>query len=67
MEANKIEAAGGLVLQFYKELTAAADASAFGSPAAMAKAQFEKDWETDPNALAERVREINVKRIAARG
>jgi hypothetical protein len=54
---HKLEIAGGLTMQRYQELVAAADQSAHDSPAALAKAQFEKDWELGPNELAERVRE----------
>jgi hypothetical protein len=65
VDLGKLEAAGGLVLQRYREVTAEADASAFGSPAFLAKAQFEKDWEQRPNELAEEVRELNVARAEA--
>jgi hypothetical protein len=54
-ELRKIEAAGGLVLQRYAELTAAADGSAHGSPAAEAKAEFERDFVADAAALQRRL------------
>jgi hypothetical protein len=64
-ELHKLKIAGGLMLQHWNELTARADASAHDSFDAKAKAQFEQDWQTDPNALAERVRAENVRRIQA--
>jgi hypothetical protein len=64
-EIAKLQAAGGLVLERWNELTARADASAHESPDAMAKAEFERLWQSNPNALAERVRVENVRRIAA--
>jgi hypothetical protein len=65
IELHKLEAAGGQVLQRYRELTEQADGSMYGSPAALAKAEFEKAWERDPNELAERVRELMVARAEA--
>jgi hypothetical protein len=51
IQLGRLQLAGGQVLQRYEELTREADASAHGSPAQQAKAQFEKDWETDPAAV----------------
>jgi hypothetical protein len=51
VDLYRLEATGGAVLQYYRELTAQADASAHDSPAVRAKAQFELDWQTDPEAL----------------
>jgi hypothetical protein len=39
------------VREHYAKLTAAADASAHGSPANEAKAAFERDWAADPEAV----------------
>jgi hypothetical protein len=64
-ELHKLEAAGGLVLQRYRELTAAADGSAHDSFDALAKAQFERDWEQRPNELTEEVRELIAARAGA--
>jgi hypothetical protein len=50
-QLRKLEAAAGQVLKRYHELLRQADASQHGSPAMLAKAKFEKDWETDPAAL----------------
>jgi hypothetical protein len=47
----KLEATGGAVLARYRALTAQADASAHDSPAARAKAEFERDWAADPEAV----------------
>jgi hypothetical protein len=46
-----LEATGGKLLERYRVLTAQADASAHDSPAALAKAAFEKAWETGPQGL----------------
>jgi hypothetical protein len=51
----RLEAAGGAVLARYRELTAQADMSAAGSPAALTKAKFELDWQTDPVALQQAI------------
>jgi hypothetical protein len=45
---------GGPALELYERLTAAADASADGSPAHMAKAKFEEAWQADPIGTAQR-------------
>jgi hypothetical protein len=50
-QLRKLEAAAGQVLKHYRALVAQADCSAHDSPAARAKSQFEKDWETDSAAL----------------
>ena len=50
-QLRKLEAAAGQVLKHYHQLLAQADCSAHDSPAALAKAKFEKDWETDPKAV----------------
>jgi hypothetical protein len=50
---GKLERLGGPTLRRYRELTAAADMSAADSPAAMAKARFERDWMADPIALTQ--------------
>jgi hypothetical protein len=47
----RLEAIGGPTLQRYRELTAAADMSAAGSPAALAKASFERDFADDWQAV----------------
>jgi hypothetical protein len=64
IELHKLEATAGAVLQRYRELTAQADASAADSPAALAKAKFEKDWETDAALLT---REVEAEATAAKG
>ena len=52
----KLEAVDGQLLQHYRALTEQADTSAHNSPAALAKAKFERDWQQRPNELAEQVR-----------
>jgi hypothetical protein len=61
----KLEAINGFLLEHYRAVTAAADASMHDSPAFLAKAQFEKDWQQRPNELAERVRTELAARAAA--
>jgi hypothetical protein len=51
IQLRKLEAAAGAVLKRYHELLRQADASQHGSPAMLAKAKFEKDWETDSAAV----------------
>jgi hypothetical protein len=67
IELLKLEAgAPGFVLEHYRALTGQADAECrHNGPAALAKAQFEKDWETNPNELVERVRNELAARAAA--
>jgi hypothetical protein len=50
-EVRRLEATGGAVLARYRALVAAADASAYDSPAARAKAEFERDWAADPETV----------------
>jgi hypothetical protein len=51
IDLYRLQAAGDTVWRHYQALTAQADASAGGSLAALAKARFEKDWETDPQSV----------------
>jgi hypothetical protein len=51
VELYKLEAAGGPILERYRALTAAADMSAADGPAAMAKAEFERQWAEDSAAV----------------
>ena len=49
---NLLQAAGGAVVEKYKRLVAAADASAAGSRAEEDLQKFFKEWERDPIATA---------------
>jgi hypothetical protein len=68
----RLEATGGKLLQHYRLLCERADASAHGSMASEAKAKFDKDWETDPQALiaaaeAEVPAEVAERQVPRRG
>jgi hypothetical protein len=55
---GRLRHVGGPVLELYEKLTAAADRSASpDSPDAMAKIAFERAWEQDPVATAQRAEE----------
>jgi hypothetical protein len=51
IQLRKLEATAGQVLKHYHELLRQADASMHDSPAARAKAEFERDWVNDPEAV----------------
>jgi hypothetical protein len=51
VQLHRLQQGSDILSERYAELVAAADCSAYGSPAAEAKAQFELDFVSDAAAL----------------
>ena len=55
VQLRKLEAAAGQVLKHYHQLLAQADCSAHDSPAMRAKAEFERDWSSNSQAVIDAI------------
>ena len=65
IQVHRLKAAGGPVWHLYEQLLAKCDASAYDSPAHRVLQEFQMQWKTNPNGMAEYVHALVAERIKA--
>jgi hypothetical protein len=67
LEVHRLKAAGGAVWDEYQRLVAECDASAYDSLAHRALGEFQKAWETDPQAVIAAAKATAKHAVRAKG
>jgi hypothetical protein len=65
LEVHRLKAQGGPTWHLYEQLLAEADAAMHDSPAHRVLGEFQKQWEANPNGMADWVHSLVAARIKA--